>query len=148
MTTEIIIAIISGIVAISVAFISKTEVFARKHYGIKKDLELFGLLPKNSAQKVALLNHIDKSVNKYIKESTQHRRDGTEIAIGLIFTPIGAYLSWFFYSLGAWWQLGYVISGFVLLIGLYGMVSGLRSAERDEKGRIIPKKKHPSTASK
>ncbi len=140
MTTQIIIAIISGIVAVLVAVISKTELFSRKHYGIKKDVELYQSLPNESAKKVELMKYIDGRIGEYITSSTEHKRSSTEIAIGFIFLPIGAYLSWFFYSLGSWWQLGFLFSGFLLIIGIYGMISGLRKVERDEKGNAVNKK--------
>lgn len=140
MTTEIIIAIISGIVAVLVAVISKTELFSRKHYGIRKDVELYQLLPDQSTKKNDLMKYIDKRVSDYIIRSAEHKRNGTEITIGLIFLPIGAYLTWFFYSLGSWWLIGLFVSGSLLVIGGYGIVNGLRKAERDEKGNVVPKK--------
>ena len=140
MKTEIIIAIISGIVAVVVAAISKTELFSRKHYGIRKDVELYQSLPDNSTKRTELMKYIDRRIGEYITKATEHKRSGTEIAIGIIFLPIGAYLSWFFYSLGSWWLLGLLASGCMLLIGIYGIVSGFRKVERDEKGNAVTKK--------
>jgi len=137
MTTEVIIAIISGIVAVSVALISKTEIFSRKHHNIKKDLELYELLPEGSSEKEALLKYINKGIKGYIIKSTTHRRNASEITIGIIFLPLGVYLSWFFISLESWWLIGLLISGFILLIGIYGIASGIRKIERDEKGNAI-----------
>ena len=140
MTPEVTIAVISGLVAIVVAAISKTELFSRKHYGIRKDVELYKSLPDESTKKDALIKYIDRRTGEYITKATQHKRSGTEIAIGIIFLPIGGYLSWFFYSLGSWWLAGLLISGFMLLIGIYGIVSGFRKVERDEKGNAVTKK--------
>ena len=139
MTTEIIIAVISGLVAISVAIISKTEIFSQKHRNFKKDLELYGLLPDTSTEKTSLLKYIDRGIKNYIVKSTMYRRNASEIIIGLIFLLLGIYLSWFFISLGSWWLIGLIISGFILLIGMYGIVNGVRKAERDDKGNIIKK---------
>ncbi len=141
MSPQITIAIISGIVAIAVAIISKTEIFSRKHYGIRKDVELYQSLPKDSSKKNELMEYIDRRIGEYIVKATQHKRSGTEISIGIIFIPTGAYLSWFFYSLGSWWLLGLSISLVILALGLYGIISGLRKVERDEKGNAVPKQK-------
>lgn len=139
MTTEVIIAIISGLVAVGVALISKTEIFSRKHHNIKKDLDLLERLPKDSSEKEALLRYIDKRIKGYIIKSTTHRRNASEITIGIIFLPLGIYLSWFFLSLGSWWTIGLLVSGFLLLIGIYGIATGTRKIERDEKGNAIKK---------
>lgn len=140
MTNEVTIAVISGIVAIVVAAISKTELFSRKHYSMRKDVELYKSLPDESAKKDDLMKYIDRRIGEYITKATQHKRSGTEIAIGIIFLPIGGYLSWFFYSLGSWWLAGLLVSGFMLIIGAYGVINGLRKVERDEKGNAVTKK--------
>lgn len=140
MTSEVLIAIISGVVAVLVTVIGKTEIFSRKHYGIRKDVELYKSLPENSSSKQDLAKFIDRRIKEYIIKSTEHKRSGTEIAIGVIFLPIGAYLSWFFYSLGSWWLIGLSVSGFLFLIGLYGIGNGFRKVERDEKGNVVTKK--------
>ena len=141
MTPEITIALISGTVAISIALISKTDFLSRKHYGLRKDLELHQLLPGDSTKKADLIKFIDKRIEEYIIKSTQHKRSPTEITIGFIFLPTGLYLSWFFLSLGSWWLFGLVISIFFLIIGIYGIVSGFRKVERDEKGNAVSRNK-------
>ncbi len=137
MTPEITIAIISGIVAIMVAAISKTELFSRKHRGLKKDIELYNSLPDDSDKKKDLLEFIDRRIAEYIKAAKDHKRNGMEIVIGIIFLVIGGYLTWFFISLGSWWLIGLAISGFTFLIGIYGAIRGLRKVERDEKGNPV-----------
>lgn len=140
MTPEVSIAIISGIVAVLVAIISKTELFSRKHHRLIKDIELFGMLPNESTKKQDILKFIDQRIAVYIKVAKDHKRNGTDITVGIIFLIIGGYLTWFFVTLGSWWLLALALSIFILMIGVFGLVQGLKSAERDEKGRIVTKK--------
>lgn len=137
MSTEIIIAIISGIVAVTVAAISKTNLFSRQHATLLKDIELYNALPDSSDSKKPLLKFIDSKVTKYIARSTIHRRSGTDITLGIIFLAIGSYLTWFFINLGSWWLFGLLFSGFALLISIFGLVRGLKKVERDEKGNPV-----------
>lgn len=143
MTPEITIAAISGFVAISVAIITKTELLSRKHHGLMKDIELYSTLPADSSKKNDLLRFIDRRVGEYIKASKDHRRNGTEISIGVIFLVIGGYLTWFFFNLGSWWLVGLLLSGSSLLIGTFGLIQGIKKVERDEKGNAIPKFNEP-----
>lgn len=147
MTSEIIIAIISGIVAILVALIDKTELFSRKHKSLIKDIELYNSLP-NSNGKKDLLDFIDQKVSEYIKTSKNHKRNGVEIVIGIIFLMIGAYLTWFFIKLGSWWLIGLIASIFIILMGLCGAVQGMKKVERDEKGNPVKRNKNDIPANR
>lgn len=140
MNTEIVIAIISGLVIIISSLINKTDIFSRKHHDTLKDIDLYNALPNNSAGKSELITHIDRKVSEYIKKSTEHRRSPIEIVSGLIFLSPGLYLSWFFYTSGGWWLIGLPLSILISLIGIYGTISGFQKTERDSKGNRVSNK--------
>ena len=139
MTPEIMIAIISGIVAVLVALISKTELFSRKHHGLLKDISLYDSLPEESTKKEALLKLIDKNIGDYIKASRDHKRNALEVVLGVIFLATGIYLTWFFFRQGSWWLLGLGVSVIFVALGVYGTIRGLLKVERDEKGNPVSK---------
>ena len=140
MTPEITIAIISGIVAVLVAFISKTELLSRKHHALLKDINLYDSLTEKSTKKEDLLKLIDNKIGDYIKSSRDHKRNGIEVILGMIFLATGCYLTWFFLVQGAWWLLGLGAAVLFVIFGVYGTIRGLLKVERDEKGNPVSKK--------
>lgn len=140
METQIIIAVISAVTAIVVATITKTELFSRRLSGLSKDIRLYNDLPSESKSKDPLLAFIDQRISDYIVTSTEHRRNAAEVITGIVVLIASLAVSLLLNSLGSWWQLGYSVTGFFLLVGVVGIAQGLRKVERDEKGNPVKKK--------
>lgn len=139
MSQSVVGAIISGVVAISAVILGKTDIFNRDQNSIVKDTELYRALPDESQSKRKLLKWIDEKVESYITNETKLTRDLTGVILGLAFIGAGGYLSWFFIEQSSWWRIGLVLSIFMVILGVVGLVQDASKLERDHKGRPLKK---------
>ncbi|MCF2531314.1 hypothetical protein [Yinghuangia soli] len=108
----------------------------RGRHKVKMDLEILGLLPKDSGIRTKLLGHIDATIKGIIEVEDSRRRDWQGIWLAVVFLVTSGSL---FYGAsendGDWWWLA--SGAIVAFVGTMGLLVSGPKRQRDIGGSPI-----------
>lgn len=114
------------------------RVLPRQRDRIMQEVKLLNSLPRESAARQSLLDHIDQLILKSIKAEAELRRDPTGIVLGLILMGGGLIPLYYGWEAGGFVRaMLWVLAGFLLILGGMGFTQDVVPRERDERGRPV-----------
>ncbi len=111
---------------------------------IKADLELYKLLPEDLPHRDAFRESIGLQVQRLIEHETVKRRHASTVVTGLIFLALGVYPIVLAFH-GGWWLTLFPVGAAASFVGIATITDGLTKGERDERGRLVKKRRKRST---
>lgn len=110
----------------------------RRRNRIKVDAEIARALPDESEARARMLAHLENQVDQLIEDETERTRDWSTLALTLIMLPGMAGLTIWLAQKGEWWSYCLAaVTGFMVLVFLYGVYDTGTKAKRDAKGNRI-----------
>ncbi|MEU8890358.1 hypothetical protein [Streptomyces sp. NPDC048442] len=104
---------------------------------VKRDLEVWVLLPEASEQRPALQNSIEEAVASYVADQRDKTRDLSGMVLAVLLAVAGSFLWWLAASNGGyWWWCAAGAAPFSLL-GVGGFFESSARTRRDSKGNRI-----------
>ncbi|MFC8131573.1 hypothetical protein [Streptomyces sp. NPDC057302] len=104
---------------------------------VKRDLEVWALLPEASEQRQPLQSSIEEAVARYVADQRDKTRDLSGVVVAVFLATAGGFLWWLSASNGGYWwwcALGAVPFS---LFGVVGFFESIVLARRDSKGSRI-----------
>lgn len=106
---------------------------------LKRDVELLGNLPAESAAHRSMLQWIDSQINELKTFETNASRDWTGLGIAVVLSVVFGYLTYFLLARGEWWEiLLATVSGVLTAAMVFMTFDSAQLARRNEKGNRIP----------
>ncbi|MEU6057797.1 hypothetical protein [Streptomyces sp. NPDC047097] len=104
---------------------------------VKRDLEVWALLPEQSEQRAPLQASVEEAVARYIADRRDKSRDLAGAAVAVFLAASGAFLWWLPASNGGYWWWCAAVAAPFSLFGVVGFFESIVLARRDSKGRRI-----------
>ena len=131
MTPEIIAAIVLGAFGFLGVILQRLR-GSPWHDDLRRDLEIWKLLPEQSRARGQLLEHIDDKVIKNTAGPV-HRRDALGVGLAAVLLAASVSLAVTGLNLGGWWNLLWLGSALLALLAAIGLADSLRKISREAK---------------
>jgi uncharacterized membrane protein YuzA (DUF378 family) len=106
---------------------------------IKADIEIFGMLPKDSTQSKELRQHVDRQVKQLIDAEARTQRDWQGVGIAAFLLVTASAVGYLGQQIGgAWTGVLYGVAGLIALIAITGFFLSIGKTHRDAKGNRVP----------
>jgi hypothetical protein len=128
--------------AIAVLGVVAAWVQTRRNQGggrdqVRRDVELFNILPQESTSRNELLVHIDGQITRLVRSEQELTRDPSGVVLAIFIMLVAIALTVTAFREGGYWWLLFVPAFFFGILGSVGLGQDLPLRKRDERGRII-----------